>query len=360
MVQPLVIRSGQGDYRVDFLERLDVVAGELRAIPRALLLADRNVVRLYRESLAPLFDHLPLLPLDASEEVKSFSGVAKAATWLQECNATKQHVLVAVGGGIIQDIAAFTAHIYYRGIPWIYVPTTLLSMCDSCIGAKCGINLNAFKNQLGFFHAPSRVFICTAFVDTLTDQDVASGYGEILKLMFTESRAHLERLEQAVAVSGLRNPELPQLIYESLLVKKRIIEEDEYEKDLRRILNYGHTFGHALEAITNHEVPHGLAVAWGMDLANFISLRHGWLSELDFQMMQQFIHKYLAFRRARGIQASALIQGARRDKKVADGQINLILAERPGSLKIVKTSFDAQLETQVSEYIARHQRFDDR
>jgi 3-dehydroquinate synthase len=266
----------------------------------------------------------------------------------------RQSTVVAIGGGIIQDIATFTAHIFYRGIKWIHVPTTLLAMSDSCIGAKCGINFGAFKNQLGVFHSPTRVLICHKFLDTLFDKDIRSGYGEILKLLLTGSPELFANLQKRLDESGFRNPELPALIYQCLNVKKGVIEADEYETDLRRILNYGHTFGHALEAVTEYEVPHGLAVAWGIDLANFISLRCDLLKEADFRSIHDFVARHFSFRVSRLVSAAELIQGARRDKKVSAGKLNLILLDRPGSLQIVPSAFDATLEANVAEYLGKH------
>jgi 3-dehydroquinate synthase len=353
-MQPLVIKSGQGDYAVEFLPHVEAVTDALRQEPRAVLVVDRIVAESYAKELAPALECFPSLLLDATEDEKTLNGVAKVATWLQQHNCNKQCVPVAIGGGIIQDVVSFTAHVYYRGLRWLYVPTTLLSMSDSCIGAKCCINLNTYKNQLGAFHAPARVLLCTTFTDTLSNQDVASGYGEILKLMFTGSAEHFRKLEKCVKSGGLRNVDLPSLTCDSLAVKKSIIEVDEYETGLRRILNYGHTFGHALEGLTDHEIPHGLAVAWGMDLVNYLAVRRGLLAEADFRMMHQFIADHLPFRLSRPLAAADLIRYAKRDKKVADGQVNLILAEKPGKLHVVKTPFDARLEEQITDYVTHH------
>jgi 3-dehydroquinate synthase len=358
-MQSLDIKSGQGDYSVEFLSPVEAVVEKIRQIPRAVLVVDRIVADLYREKLGPVLDNLPTFLLDATEEEKTLDGVARVTTWLQQNNATKTTVPVAIGGGIIQDIVSFSAHVYYRGLRWVYVPTTLLSMSDSCIGAKCCINLNTYKNQLGAFHAPGQVLLCTEFTDTLTDHDVASGYGEILKLMLTGSSEHFQRLVKSVSRGGLRNSDLTSLISDSLSVKKSVIEVDEYETNLRRILNYGHTFGHALEGLTNHEVPHGLAVAWGMDLVNFLALKRGLLSEEDFRAVHEFVRRHLPFRLSRPLQAPELIRYARRDKKVADGQVNLILAEKPGRLHIVKTPFDARLQEQITEYVVEHNVYGD-
>jgi 3-dehydroquinate synthase len=350
-MQGFVVKSGQGDYSVEFQPDLEVVVNRLSGVLNPAVVIDRIVAGLYRDELSPITDRFPTLFIDATEEEKSLDGAGKVCAWLQEQNATKQTTLVAIGGGITQDIAAFSAHIYYRGLRWVYVPTTLLAMSDSCIGAKCCINHRRYKNQLGAFHAPWQVHLCTQFLDTLGNEAVASGYGEILKLMFTGSRDHLARLIQTVTEGGLRNDELTHLLRESLEVKKAVIEVDEYEKDLRRILNYGHTFGHALETLTAHTVPHGLAVAWGMDLVNYIARQRGMLGESDFQRVHDFVREHLYCPLVGEISTAALIATARRDKKVADGQVNLILAEKPGSLRVVRTPFDAQLETQIRDYL---------
>jgi 3-dehydroquinate synthase len=346
-----VVKSGQGDYSVEFHSDLDLVIKRLSTVPNPVLVIDRIVAHLWRASLTPITDRFPILLVDATEEEKSLAGVGKVCAWLQGQNATKQTTLVAIGGGITQDIVAFSAHIYYRGLRWVYLPTTLLAMSDSCIGAKCCINHERYKNQLGAFHSPWQVHVSTQFLETLGDEDVASGYGEILKLMFTGSRDHLARLIQTVTDGGLRNAELTNLLRESLEVKKAVIEVDEYEKDLRRILNYGHTFGHALETLTDHAIPHGLAVAWGMDLVNHLARRGGILADSDFRCVHEFVRNYLYCPLPRNIDTAALIAAARRDKKVADGQVNLILAEKPGSLRVVRTPFDAHLESQVRDYL---------
>jgi 3-dehydroquinate synthase len=352
--KPLTISSAQGDYNVDFRATVDEAVREAAETRDAVFLIDRQVATLYAEPLAPILKGQPHLLLDATEEEKTLDGVGRVVCFLQQRNCTRQSVVVAIGGGIIQDLATFSSHIYYRGIRWVFVPTTLLSMSDSCIGAKCGINLGEFKNQLGVFQSPSRVIIATPFIDTLSDRDVASGYGEILKLMLTGSRGLFDKLRAATDSGGLRNPSLPELIRDSLVVKKRVIEEDEHETDLRRILNYGHTFAHALESLTEHEVPHGIAVAFGTDLVNSIAVSRGILDSVTAKEISEYIDRHFRFRTTRVITSTELLQRSRRDKKVADGEVNLILLEQPGSLKIVKTRFDERLAGEIDQYLDTH------
>lgn len=352
----LRIQSAQGEYEVRFVDAIGNIAEQLPN-QHAVTLIDRRVADLYRATLGSVVERLPVLEVDASEDAKTLTGVQRTVSWLQASNATKQTVLLAVGGGIVQDIATFSAHIYYRGIKWMLVPTTLLSMSDSCIGAKCGINLNAFKNQLGVFHSPSRVVVCREFINTLEDADVVSGYGEILKLALTGSRQRWNDLRRQVGLYGMRGEHVAGLVLGSLEVKQRIIEEDEYERHLRHVLNYGHTFGHALEALTDHVVPHGHAVAWGLDLVNYIAWQRGMLSEQDFREVHAFVAEHFGVSLTRWPGAGELIDATRRDKKVLAGRLRLVVARAPGSLELVEVDFDDLLFRQVSEYMDRWNAF---
>lgn len=224
-------------------------------------------------------------------------------------------------------------------------------MADSCIGAKCGINLNAFKNQLGVFQSPSRVMISEEFLSTLSDHDLRSGYGEILKLFLIGGASDFLALTQEVAENGFRNSKILNFIYRSLEIKKNVIEQDEYELDLRKILNYGHTFCHSLESITEHTVPHGLAVAWGVDLANYVAMKKGLLSETHYNMIHDFIAKYFHQKFEASYSVESLMQGMKRDKKAASGNVALILLKKPGEINIVITPLDGELQSFIQDYL---------
>lgn len=349
---PLPIQSAQGVYKVQFPKSIrDVVASAL-TLPSVVVVADRNVARLYGEQLAPILHNRPCLLVEASEEKKTPAGVLEAWDFFLAAKATRQTNVVVLGGGIVQDLSQFAAHTFHRGLAWHYIPTTLLGMADSCIGAKCGINLGSYKNQLGVFHSPASVLVCEAFLSTLSETDIRSGYGEILKLHLTRSGPELfHELQQHVEVQGLRNEWLPHLIRQSLEVKKSVIEEDEYEKDVRRILNYGHTFGHALEAVTHHAIPHGIAVAWGIDLVNFIAWRMGRIEAGHFEELHSFILQHYSWPLKQAVLPLDLIDATSRDKKNRDGLLTLVLPNSLGTLAIMQQPYDAELIDLVTEYL---------
>ena len=348
---PLYIKSLHHDYRVQFHESLFSACQPLLDIPESVCVIDKRVASLHAESLAPLLNSRPTLELDALESTKTLAGVETIIDWMLENGCTRSSTVIAIGGGIIQDAVTFTSNIYYRGVRFILLPTTLLSMCDSCIGAKCGINHGSFKNQLGVLHAPHEVHVATPFLDTLDDVDICSGYGEIIKLALTENDTDIETVFSAVNEGGTRCPELLTMIRRSLEIKQAVIEEDEYETDLRRILNYGHTFGHALEALTNHAVPHGLGVAWGITLINELSIQRGHPIEELAAQLRDFITEHFSFELDEFPSAEKLIEMTRRDKKVSGGLLNLVLLRGAGDLIIDPVPFDDDLLNGVRRFL---------
>ncbi|HNE05302.1 MAG TPA: hypothetical protein PLT08_12330 [Anaerolineales bacterium] len=353
-MRSLNIKSGQGDYRVDFHDSIQNLVNAVLQTGVSAIVIDQNVAALYRNILHPLTDKIPVLEIPATEEEKTLAGIEKTLAFFQQNNLTRNSIVLAIGGGIIQDIVTFSSHVYYRGIRWMYIPTTLLSMCDSCIGAKCGINFGAHKNQLGIFQSPAHVFISSQFTQTLSERDVRSGYGEMLKLIITGSEDLFQQYRSAFEVGFPSLGDANHFIYESLNVKKRVIEIDEYELDLRRILNYGHTFGHALESLTKYEIPHGSGVAWGLDLANFLGWRLGVTREADFLRIHEFVMKHFRFRLSAPVDSRQLVDMTRRDKKVTQGKANLILLREPGDLAIIPVEYDEKLYGLVDEFLKEY------
>lgn len=344
------IDSQQGGYPVEFIGSEEDLLGALRIDDGAFLLADARVAELYPQIVAA-FDPPRVHCVVASEEEKTLAGVERCCLFLQELGASRSSRLVVLGGGIVQDIGTFCAHAYYRGIPYEYVPTTLLSMADSSIGAKCAVNLGNYKNQLGFFQSPSRVLQWPGFLATLSPDDVRSGYGEILKLSITGGRETFAVFEKHLDEFGFATDSVEPLIALALGVKKPVIEADEYDRGIRKTLNYGHTFGHALESVTDHLVPHGLAVAWGVDLANFVAWRSGMWSEEDFLRVHNLVATRFSLKISAPYDAGALVAAMRKDKKAAGGAVQTILPDSGWVLQLVTQQLGGRFQALIEEFL---------
>lgn len=346
----MIIKSAQGDYPVDFVGEVAMVPMRVDAGPETFVIIDEALVHMYSVALGDLLK-CPTYRIKASEESKTLSGVSLFVDWLLKNKATRSAHVVAIGGGVIQDVATFACHIYYRGVEWTFVPTTLLSQADSCIGAKSSINVLPLKNQLGVFHSPSHIVICSEFLITLPQVEVDSGYGEIYKLALTNEGAFFDDLTEALRDGGHRNSRVLEMIRNALESKRLVIEQDEHESDLRRVLNYGHSFGHALEALTHNEVPHGIAVMWGMDLINFLGVKWGLTDPETAARVRMVLGANTEYVLADIPSASELVDTLRRDKKVSKGVMYFAVLYDEGDLRIVPKLLDETLVAEVSEYL---------
>jgi 3-dehydroquinate synthase len=225
--------------------------------------ASRADVVLVDEALRHLLPpvDVPVLTIVASEDVKTLAGCERVILQLREAGVRRDHHVLAVGGGIVQDVATFVTDVYMRGLAWTYVPTTLMAMADSCIGGKSSINVGDVKNLVGGIYPPDAVVVDPGFLPSLGRTALNAGFAEAVKISFCRGpeafEGYLERFE--------RFDENPvDLIDHVLRAKKWFIEIDEHDRKERRLLNFGHTFGHALESAVDHRLTHGLGVAVGV------------------------------------------------------------------------------------------------
>ncbi|MDH1630675.1 3-dehydroquinate synthase [Pseudomonas mosselii] len=209
----------------------------------------------------------PIIAIDATEENKSLEQIAPVIEALKRHGATRDTEIVAVGGGIIQDIATFVASIYMRGLRWHYCPTTLLGMVDSCIGGKSSINVGALKNLVGNFHPPASILIDLAFVQSLSAEQQTSGLMESVKICYARGAQAFAAYLDWQPAAPLKSETAFAIIEQSLTTKKWFIEVDEFDRAERLLLNFGHTFGHAVESATRFAIPHGIAVGVGILMA---------------------------------------------------------------------------------------------
>ena len=278
MFEPMKIQSRSGLYGVAFVpELLNDITTILQAT--SFFLVDANVARLYATHLAAILANPNSIIIEATEENKSIERVIPVIERLVENQIRRGDVLVAIGGGIIQDITCFISSTLLRGVEWRFVPTTLLAQADSCIGSKSSINLGSVKNILGTFNPPSQIWICPTFLDTLDQKEVQSGIGEILKVHAIAGQETFDKLKADFPSLISDRQVLLAYIRAALLIKQRYIEIDEFDQGIRNIFNYGHSFGHAIESATHFKIPHGVAVSMGMDMANHIAVMRGLLTE---------------------------------------------------------------------------------
>lgn len=217
----------------------------------------------FAERFAPLAGDR-LLPVEATEHNKTIETCAGLIAELRRMGVSRKDVATAVGGGIVQDLTTFTTSVYMRGIDWVYFPTTLLGMVDSCIGGKSAINVAGYKNLAGNFHPPKRIHIDPTFVASLAPDQRAGGLLEAAKICFARGDEALDAFLDAAARARTDPAALTAAIRTSLLSKKWFIEVDEFDRNERLLLNFGHTFGHALESAVDFRINHGVAVGVGM------------------------------------------------------------------------------------------------
>jgi 3-dehydroquinate synthase len=286
-----------------------------------------------------LFAGVPaeLLIFPGGEPRKRLSEVEALAERMVAAGGDRSSVIIAFGGGILTDVAGFLAAIFMRGIPVIQIPTTLLAQVDAAIGGKTGVNLESGKNLIGSFHQPLAVLIDPAVLDTLPEREYRAGLFEIIKHGIIASDGLFWTMRRCFDAVMLRaHGVVDYMISESVRIKADVVSRDEKESDLRRILNFGHTFGHALEAETAYSrFLHGEAVAWGMKAAVHLSRSEGLLNEADAGEMLACVDSYGPIPSLDGISARNLFARLASDKKTVHGNIHFVLTEGIGRPRIV-------------------------
>ena len=281
-------------------------------------------------------DHAVLF-FPGGEERKRLAEVERLAEQMSAAGADRSSVVVAFGGGIVGDVGGFVAASFMRGVPVIQIPTTLLAQVDSGVGGKTGVNLTAGKNLVGAFHQPLAALIDPEVLSTLPEREYRAGLYEVLKTGVIRG-AGLFRLmvDRRSAVLAQDQETVLDMVARSVAIKAEVVSADERESDLRRILNFGHTLGHALEAETRYgQLLHGEAVAFGMRAATHLARLTGDLSEADEEQIVNAIASYGPLPAVRGVTAGALARRLRSDKKTIQGAVHFVLPVRIGAVKVV-------------------------
>ena len=349
--EDLTIESHRGPYRVRFGEPFAGLADGLS--PTEHLLIDERVARLYEQPLRRVLDSQSVLRIEATEENKSLERFSSYIEHLIHRGVRRDHTLVVVGGGILQDIGAFIAGILHRGIRWRYYPTTLLAQADSCIGSKSSVNVAGVKNQLGTFTPPDEIFISTDLLETLSPLEIRSGIGEMIKVHVISGWEDTRRIAGDYPKLFQDQGVLKRAIHRSLEIKKEKIERDEFDRNERLIMNFGHSFGHAIESATGYAVPHGIAVTLGMDLANEVSLRWGFIDQETYEELHALLAPNYAGFEDCSIPEGPFFSALARDKKNSGGDLSLILLRGPGKAFHGRYPQDARFRSICTGFLER-------
>lgn len=300
----------------------------LKSYSAVHFVVDATVARLHGAGLLrPLIGNRTFYALPSGERQKNINSAARLLRWLHDQQADRRSLLFAIGGGVVTDLAGFAASTYMRGIDYISLPTTLVSQLDAAIGGKTAINLGGTKNIAGTFYPPKRVLCDRDFLATLRPVQILDGLVEAIKIFAACDRAAFRKHSSMLDVykSGA---DLIDLISVAVRLKVDIVNRDPFEKDLRRLLNFGHTAGHAYEAITGHS--HGKSVAFGILVALNLSRELAKLNSADYDSVKAAI--LLLYRRfaADGITAPALWERILHDKKKSGTAVNFVLLKTCG------------------------------
>ena len=354
MSRNISIVSHKGVYEVEF--NINSITDLVRE-PHYdhIFIIDKNVSEIYQEQIEPILSKERYLIIEASEKNKSLNKFPNYIQKLVDLGVTRDQSLIAIGGGIIQDITCFIASTLMRGIEWDFYPTTLLAQSDSCIGSKSSINSGDIKNILGTFNPPRKIILDVSFLETLERDEVYSGIGEMIKVHAINSPESFDDISDNYEKLLNSGELIEEYIYRSLLMKKNLIEMDEFDKNERNVMNYGHSFGHAIETATNYSIPHGIAVTIGMDMANYIAVKINQSSDTIFRKMHQVLEKNASEYRNHPIDHELVLAALYKDKKNTKDKLRLILPDNNGFIGIGLYDKNPSLGLFIQEYLQEFQ-----
>ena len=308
---------------------------------RAAIISDETVASLHAPTLIASLEAAGLRPtlhtVPSGEASKSMTHVESVCREMIRAGHDRKSMVVALGGGVVGDLAGFVAAIFYRGIPFVQIPTTIVSQVDSSVGGKTGVNVGEGKNLLGAFHQPRLVLVDPETLRTLPDREYVEGYAEAIKHAAIRDAAMLDEL----AALDPTTREIPaDLLARNIAIKARVVEADEYEtKDIRALLNFGHTIGHGIEASVPYgEMLHGEAISLGMRAALFLSESHAGLTPPESGRVLSLLEKFrLPLVLPPEITTETILEKLARDKKFSAGAIRIVVLDQLGSAKVVNT-----------------------
>ena len=362
-IQTLKVELGERSYPIligdSLLQQADVLLRQagISASSRLLIITDEHVAKHYVQPLQNVLEQAgykaAVSVIPPGEQSKSLAVYERVMTEAIQAGLDRQSVILALGGGVVGDLAGFVAATYMRGIPFVQMPTTLLAH-DSSVGGKVAINHPLGKNLIGAFHQPKAVFYDTSALRTLPKREVAAGYAEVIKHALIADAEFVEWLEQhAELLWELEAESVTQAIFQGCRVKVDIVSADETEQGQRALLNLGHTFGHAFEALSSYAaLNHGEAIAIGMCLAAKLAERIGFAQEPVYARTEKLLRMFhLPTAWPAGQDPEAVLEAMKRDKKAVGGKLNLVLPRKIGRVEVVKDVDEEQILTLMNEEV---------
>lgn len=312
------------------------------------IVTDSNVGALYADEVKDVLENTGnrvfVYTFPAGEENKTLATVEDVYEFLIQNKFDRTDMLAALGGGVVGDLTGFTAATYLRGISFIQIPTSLLAQVDSSIGGKTGVDFRAYKNMVGAFYMPKLVYMNCFALNSLSERLFASGLGEIIKHgLIRDKEYYTWLLEHSAEILSRDNDTLEQMIYQSCLIKKAVVEKDPTEKGERALLNFGHTLGHAIEKLMNFSLYHGECVVLGMIAALNISKKRGLITEQQLNDAMGMFQNYNFPLTVTGISAQDVVAVSKNDKKMVSDKIKFILLDGIGTAFIDMTVTDEEL-----------------
>jgi 3-dehydroquinate synthase len=306
---------------------------------KLFLVTTEDVWQLYGSKIQAQFHdgELTVLFFPGGEPNKKLAALEQLAEEMSEHGADRKSLVIGFGGGIVTDVSGFLAAVFMRGVPVLQIPTTLLAQVDAATGGKTGVNLRNGKNLIGSFHQPLAVLIDPDVLSTLPEREYRAGLFEVIKCGVIRDRALFDLFsERPTEILSLQPQLVEQLIAAAVRIKAEVVSADEKEGDLRRILNFGHTVGHAIEAETEYaRFLHGEAVAWGMAVATELAVILGILPRTEASRVQEVIFRFGPLPPAGDLDADRLLERLGKDKKTLGGVVHFVLPTAIGQVKIV-------------------------
>ena len=300
---------------------------------KIIIFTQKKIKKSYNKTLNRLINKYKaeVFILDDGENSKSIANAIKSINYLSQIKADKNTLLVAYGGGSVTDHVGFIASIFKRGIEYINIPTTLIGMIDASIGGKTAINIDGVKNQIGTFYNPSKIFVELNFIDSMPLEIIQEGLGEMFKYSVLKGEDIFNDFKQYLRSNN--SELLYNLIYDCCKFKLEIVKVDEKDQGIRKILNLGHTFGHAIEADSKNKIPHGISVANGLFMAALLSLKNKYLTKSEFNKIQ-VLTDLLIVEKYKINNVDKFVDYMLSDKKNEHNKIGIITIEKIGQVNL--------------------------